>query len=245
MDDFTGKAILITGGASGIGLAVARRFAAAGGRVLLADLDPRGEAVARELAAAGGDVAFRRVDVTADEQVAAMVAAALARFGRLDVFVHAAAILQGAFQSVEELEVATWTRVLTINVTGTFLCARHAAAPLERSRGVFIAFSSGAGVRGPSSSLPYGASKAAVNGFIMTLAPQFAARGIRTHVLCPGALDTPMKRQNILDGAAARSQPGEEALRTADLADPDGLARLVLFLAADEGGYVQGAVHTR
>src|SRR5262245_31032573 len=144
MEGFRGKGIVVTGGASGIGRAAARRFAAAGGRVLLADVDSGGEAAAREIAGEGGDAVFRPVEVTSDEQVAGLVAAAMERFGRLDVFVHAAGILQGAFQSIEELDLATWERVLRVNVTGTFLCARHAAKALERARGVFIAFASGA-----------------------------------------------------------------------------------------------------
>src|SRR5207244_11636417 len=131
--------------------------------------------------------------------------------------VHAAGVLLGAYRELEELDLETWNRVLAVNLTGTFLCAKHASGPLAEARGAFLCLASGAGVRGGSSSLAYGASKGGVNGLMMTLAPQFAARGIRARVLCPGAIDTPMKRQNLADAVRV----GHGLVGSPPLADPD------------------------
>jgi NAD(P)-dependent dehydrogenase (short-subunit alcohol dehydrogenase family) len=200
--------------------------------------------VARSLVETGVDAMFVRADVSREEDVVAMARAALARFGRVDAFIHAAGILLGAYQSVEELDLDTWNRVLQVNLTGTFLCAKYAAAALEQSGGAFICFGSGAGVRGGSSSLAYGASKGGVNGLMMTLASQFAARGIRAHIVCPGSINTAMKRQNIMDRARLSDQSPEEALAASRLPDPAGVARVVAFLVADEGGYMGNPLFT-
>ena len=240
-----GKVAVITGAASGIGRAASNEFAAAGARLVMADLDTaQGEAAAAALSSRGSEALFQRVDVGDEASVTALVDAALQRLGRLDVFVHAAGILRGAFQSIDELDVATWEAVIRVNLTGTFLCAKAAAAPLEASRGAFLCFASVAGVKSPSSSLAYGASKAGVHGLIMTLEPQFARRGIRVRVLLPAAVDTAMKRQNVVDQAVAAGQSPDEALQTASLADPAGIARVLVALAADESGCLQNPIYT-
>lgn len=239
-----GRAALITGGATGIGRAAALRFAAQGARVVILDVnEEEGTRTARE---APDRITFQRCDVTAESEVAASVRAASQHLGTLHVLVTAAGILQGAYTPVDELELATFARVLDVNVLGTFLACRHAAPLLEASGGgVILCIASGAGVRGPSSSLAYGASKAGVQGFCHTLERQLAPRGIRVHVVCPGAIDTPLKRQNVLDGAAARGADPAQALAEARLGDPDGVARVLAFLASPDAEYVQGTVFTR
>src|SRR4051794_19448342 len=127
MDRLSGKVAVITGAGSGLGRAMALRFVTEGARVLVADID---EAGGRETVAAIGRngaedaVAFRRVDVTAEEDCAAAVAEVVARWGRLDVMVANAGI--GALGAIADLERADWDRVLAVNLTGVFLCAKHA-----------------------------------------------------------------------------------------------------------------------
>jgi NAD(P)-dependent dehydrogenase (short-subunit alcohol dehydrogenase family) len=242
-----GRVALITGGASGIGRAAALRFAREGAVVAIADLnEPEGHSAAEAIALAGGSGLFLRCDVTREEEVSAVVAAVRDRWGGLHVLVNAAGILQGAYQPVDELELSTFERVLDVNVLGTFLFCKHAAPLIEASGGgVILCIASGAGVRGPSSSLAYGASKSAVQGFCHTLERQLSPRGIRVNVVCPGSIDTPMKRQNLIDGALAHGLDPAEALAGRALGDPDGVAKILAFLASEDAGYLVDTVFTR
>jgi NAD(P)-dependent dehydrogenase (short-subunit alcohol dehydrogenase family) len=242
-----GRAALVTGGAQGIGRATALRLAAEGAAVAIADLaEEAGAATAASLRAAGHRALFHRCNVTDETAVRAAVAAAREAFGALHVLVNCAGILEGAFIPVDALEAETFRRVLDVNVAGTFLCCKHAAPLIEASGGgVIVCVASGGGVRGPSSSLAYGASKAAVTGFCLTLEQQLRPRGIRVHVVCPGSLDTAMKRQNIRDGALARGEDPEASLAAARLGDPDDVARILVFLASDDGAGINGPVFTR
>lgn len=242
-----GKVALITGGASGIGRCTARRFAAEGARVVIADRDrDAGAALAAELNAAGTETLFVPCDVTDEASVAAVIAATRERFGALHVLVTCAGILLATLQPVSEVEAETFRRVLDVNVTGTFLCCKHATPLLqETGDGVILCISSWAGVRGPSSTLPYGASKAAIYGFAWTLEEQLKPAGIRVNVVCPGSLDTPLKRQNVRDRALVEGVDPEQAVAETPLGDPDGVAKVLAFLASDEADYVIGTVFTR
>jgi NAD(P)-dependent dehydrogenase (short-subunit alcohol dehydrogenase family) len=112
---------------------------------------------------------------------------------------------------------------------------------------VVLNVASGAGIRGASSSLPYAASKAGISGLAMTLEAQLRPRGVRVYTICPGGLDTEMKRSVIRAQAERDGQSAEEAVARAQphLGDPMGIARVLLFLASDEGSYVVGTVFTR
>jgi len=240
-----GKIVLITGGAAGIGRATALRLAGEGAVVCIADADGQaGQTVVAAIEAAGGRAAFTQCDVTREPDVREVLEQVHRRFGALHVLINSAGILQGAFQQVEELDVETFRRVLDVNVTGTFLFCKY-AVPLMAPGGVVLCLSSGGGVRGPSSSLAYGASKAGVHGLGLTLQGQMEARGIRVNIVCPGAIDTPMKRQNIRDQAAVRGEDPERVLAATKLGDPDGVARVLAFLASDEADYVTGTIFTR
>jgi 3-oxoacyl-[acyl-carrier protein] reductase len=136
--------------------------------------------------------------------------------------------------------------VLDVNLTGAFICARHVVPALSRAGGgTILLLGSGAGVTGASSSLAYAASKGGLNGFGMTLAAQLAPRGIRVHVVMPGGVDTPMKRDNLRKAALRAGRPPEEGVAGARLADPDGIAGVLAFLASGDGEFVRGSVFTR
>lgn len=244
-----GKTVLITGGAQGIGAATARLCAARGASVEVVDVNRQGgEAVVTEICAAGGQACFQQVDVTDEAAVRVLMAGIGERHGRLDVMICAAGVLRGAFLQPEELTLDDFESVMDINVKGTFLCAKY-ATPLLTSvgHGVIVMIASGAGVIGPSSSLAYGASKGGVNGLGMTLASRLAPRGVRVNVVCPGEIVTQMKLSVVAAQAVREGRDPEAAVDKArqEMGSPDGIARILAFLASDEAEYVRGTLFTR
>lgn len=247
--DLTDTIILITGAAQGIGEATARRCAALGATVVVADrLGAAAEQVAADIRAAGGRAEGASIDVRDDDAVAALLAGVRERHGRLDVLICAAGVLQGAYQQPEDLPTDVFDFVMDVNVKGVYLCVKHATPLLAASdRGVVILIASGAGVRGPSSSLAYGASKAGVNGFGMTLEAHLAPRGIRVNVVCPGNIDTQLKREVVVADAARSGRDTAEAVAQArqGFGDPAGVARVIAFVASPDADYLRGVVFTR
>lgn len=239
------KVILVTGGASGIGRAASMCCARAGARVAVTDCDRDGvAATVREIEGSGGEARGFRVDVREEAGVRTMVDDVVRTFGRIDGLIHSAGILDGALVPVDLFEAETWDRVVDVNMKGSFLLCKHATPVIERSGGgVLVLVSSGAGVRGGSSSAAYGSSKGGVHGLSLVLAPQLAPRGIRVHALCPGSLDTPLKIVALRKQAETEGR-SLEALR-AGLGDPEGVGKVLAFLVSDDADYVRGTVHTR
>jgi NAD(P)-dependent dehydrogenase (short-subunit alcohol dehydrogenase family) len=242
-----GKVVLITGAASGIGLAAAQVCAEEGASLVLADLlSAPGLAALPALPGPSSPPLVVPTDVTDLDGCMALVAAAERRWGRVDALIHAAGILQGAAVPVDELEPATFRHVIDVNLIGSFQMARAVVPPMRRAgRGVIVLLASGAGVTGGSSSVAYGASKGGVHGLSLVLQDQLRPIGIRVHDVCPGSVDTPLKRRNVADMAQAAGQAVEEALATAKLVDPRGVAQALAFLVSDDADLVRGAVFTR
>ncbi len=244
--DIRGKVILITGGAQGIGGATAQLCAERGARVVIADLKTEGEALAATIRTAGGDAVFHQIDVRSAEQVEALFTNVAESHGGLDVLINAAGVLQGQYLQPEEFPLEVFERVMDINVKGTFLCTKYATPLLaEAKKGVMILIASGAGVIGGSSSIAYGTSKGAVNGMGMVLASHLANRGIRVNVVCPGSLNTEMKRGVIATQAERDGRDADTMIEAAGLGDPMGVARLLAYLASDDGDYVRRNLFTR
>ena len=239
------KAVVVTGAASGIGRAAALCCAREGAWVGVLDLDREGvEATVGEIRALGGTAHGIGVDVREEAGVRAAMEAVEEAFGRIDGLIHTAGVLEGALVGVDLFEEETWDRVIDVNLKGSFLAAKYAAPAMERAGcGVLVLISSGAGVRGGSSSVAYGASKGGVHGLSLVLAAQLAPRNIRVHAVCPGNIETPLKMRVVEKQARKAGRPLEEM--KAGLGVPEGVGKVLAFLVSDEADYVRGTIFTR
>ncbi len=183
--EFTGSVVVVTGGGSGLGAAYARRFARAGAKLALLDIDlARAEALRAELELAGLECLALRCDVRDEDACRAAIEAVLARFGRLDVLVNNAGIShRSAFR---ETETAVYRRVMDINFFGALHCTKAALPALLASGGLVIAVSSIAGVAPLHGRTGYAASKHAVQGFFSSLRSELAPQGVDVLIVCPG-----------------------------------------------------------
>jgi meso-butanediol dehydrogenase/(S,S)-butanediol dehydrogenase/diacetyl reductase len=243
-----GKVAVVTGAARGIGRAIAERLAQDGASVVASDIDePGAQAVAEGITAAGGAAAAFRADVAAEGDPAQLVAQTVERFGRLDVMVANAGIIQ--IKPILDLTAADWDRTFAVNVRGVFLCVQAAARQMvaQGQGGRLLATASIAAKRGSPFQAHYQASKAAVVGFVRSAAWEFGPHGITVNCYCPGIVDTDMWQ--LIDRERGRllgRQPGELIKEQAALSPlgrievPDDVAPLVSFLASEESRYITG-----
>ena len=238
--ELSDRVCVITGAASGIGAAGARRFAAAGARVIVAD---RNVAGAEGVAAEVGGLAVP-VDVADEGSVGALIAKTIERHGRLDVL-WANAGIAGNRSPCAEQPTDTWEEVLDVNLTGVFFSFRAALRPMVAAKsGVLIATASVADMDASAGSPAYHVAKAGVIMLVRHTALAYGRHGIRTNALSPGLTDTP-----ILDPFAAQLG-GREALFTRTLrsipagrvGQPEDIANAAAFLASDAASYVNGVV---
>jgi NAD(P)-dependent dehydrogenase (short-subunit alcohol dehydrogenase family) len=243
--DLSNKTILVVGGATGIGRAAASVCTGRGARVIVADVNES----AGEQTAAAINAPFIRVNVADEDSVRRMFDHIAERYDRLDVLIQTAGVLKGAFVPVAEFPLETWRSVMDINVTGSFLCAKHAVPIIKKAgRGVIILVSSMAAT-GVSSSVAYGSSKGSVSSLGVTLAAKLAADNIRVNVVHPGGIKTDMKLSVIGREAELHGQSGEQAIAQAaagtGLGEPEGMGKILAWLASDDADYVRGFLTTR
>jgi NAD(P)-dependent dehydrogenase (short-subunit alcohol dehydrogenase family) len=237
----TGRVILVTGGAGGMGRAIAARFTAAGDHVVLAD-------VRQDLLAAADAyerVSTLSVDVRDVDACDRMVESTVARHGRLDVLVCAAGVWsEGPSARVSEVE---WDRVVDVNLKGMFFSCRAALSPLVRANGCVVAISSDYGLVGGPGAAVYCASKFGVNGLVRSLALELAPDGVRVNGVCPTDVDTPMLAGQARDFGGADPEAYLARLlgtlpqgSRARFIEPAEIAHAVIFLASPESAPITG-----
>ena len=240
MGRLSGKVAIITGASSGIGRATAQLFAAEGAKVVVgarrkAELDE----LAAEIRSAGGEASALAGDVRSEDYARALVALAVQRYDRLDIAFNNAGTLGESGPSTEVSE-AGWTNALAINLTGSFLGAKHQIAQMLRQGGGSLIFTStfvGHTVGFPGVAA-YAASKSGLIGLTQALAAEFGPKGVRVNALLPGAVDTDMYREMNSTPESQAFITGLHALKR--VATPNELARSVLYLASDDSAFVTG-----
>lgn len=235
----TGKVALITGATGGIGQATAELFAREGAQLVLTDLgDVRLRALAERLEADGAEVLAQRLDVASPEHWGEVIELIEQRFGRLDVLINLAGIVD--WPGIEDTEPSAWDRVIAVNQTGTWL-GMKTAMPLLRASGnaSVINTSSVLGLIGSGAAAAYQASKGAVRLLTKTAAVEYAGRGVRVNSVHPGVIRTPMIEDLLDEHGDQQPDVARTPMRRAGRADE--IAPAMLFLASDESSFITGA----
>ncbi|MAT95324.1 MAG: short-chain dehydrogenase [Halioglobus sp.] len=232
------KVVLITGAASGLGLASARRLAEEGASVVLADIDER---LGREAAASVDGAVFEQLDVTSEAQWEALVDRIVAQHGRLDVLFNCAGVVRLA--SIEQTDEDIWRQVHSVGTDGTFYGCKHALRVMKPAgSGSIINMCSTASIQGMPGVFAYAASKSAIRGMTKSIAVLCAQEGygVRCNSVHPGNMDTPMLRgvRTIVEEHNPAAAAGMDRIW---VGEPLDVANMVLFLASDEAKAVNGA----
>ena len=236
MNRLRDKVAIVTGGARGMGAATSRLFAAEGASVIVADLpDSGGHELAKELGAAAS---FHPLNVAVEAQWETLVAAIVARHGRIDALVNNAGVLH--FALLEQLTEQDVDRVFNVNVKGPLFGLKHVGRVMKNAgKGAIVNISSIDGMRGANAVGIYSTSKWAVRGLTKTAALEYGPHGVRVNSVHPGGIDTAMGNPQQLRGAARNADYGSVPLQR--IGEPKEVAAASLFLCSDEASYISGA----
>ena len=240
-----GKVAVITGAGSGIGLAIATRFAAEGAAIVSGDWNAaRLEEAVAGIQAAGGTIAAAQGNIADRATAEALVDLAFSTHGRLDVLVNNAGVMD-YMQGVGEVPDEVWRRVLGINLDGPMFTMRRAIPRMvEQGGGAIVNVASTAGIAGGAAGAAYTASKHALVGLTRNTAWMYAQRGVRCNAICPGGTKTHIAESMPMDRVdpAGAARAGAYAALIPAMLDPEDIAGLALFLASDESRRINGAV---
>lgn len=236
---FTGRKALVTGAASGIGRATALRLATEGADVVAVDVNAGPlEKLGVDSEGLAGSVATLVGDVSSEDGVVAMVSTAARQLDGLDVVANVAGVL--SFSHTHEVTIDEWNRLISINLTGTFLVCREALPHLLASRGNIVNLASTAAHAGQPWATAYVASKGGVLALTRALAVEYAAQGLRVNSISPGAIDTPITGAfHLPDGADIKLLGRVTPL--GPFGTPEGIAAAIAFVASDEAAHMNGA----
>jgi NAD(P)-dependent dehydrogenase (short-subunit alcohol dehydrogenase family) len=240
MSRLQGRVAVITGVASGIGLATAARFAAEGASIAGIDIGvPPDDDWAGISASAPGAILLE-ADVRDEEAIRTAVAAAVERFGRIDVLVNAAGVV--GFGSAHTLEVEEFERIVDINLKGSFIISKHVLPTmLEQQSGSIILVASVEGIVGITGQFAYNASKGGVVLMTRAMAIDYGSAGIRVNCVCPGGVETPMTAM-LNDEALHAMRDQLRGFHVFDrFSQPEEIAAAILFLASDDSSFVTGS----
>jgi NAD(P)-dependent dehydrogenase (short-subunit alcohol dehydrogenase family) len=234
MKDLDGKVAIVTGAASGIGLATAIALAQRGAKLVIADLHEQpAEAAADQVKRAGAPDAMAVVcDVSHEPQVTALGKRVLSSFGSIDVIVNNAGLM--TFRPIEELSGEDWERVLRVDLLGAFFFTKLGFSKMKAGSAI-VNVSSIHAVETTPGVAPYAAAKAALLSFTRSSALEGKPKGIRVNAVLPGAIDTPMLWNN------PNVKSGLEKIQRTDVGTPEDIAHAIAFLASDQARFVQGA----
>jgi NAD(P)-dependent dehydrogenase (short-subunit alcohol dehydrogenase family) len=237
-----GQVAWVSGGASGIGAATVRRFAAEGASVAIVDMQVEtGRALESALRSSGSKAVFTACDVADEEQVRASIERTAARFGGLQIVVNAAGIVH--VKKLDECTAGEWDRLMAVNLRSIFFAVKHAVAHLRKNAHSYVVnVGSVSSFVGQAGTPAYTAAKSAVLGLSRSIALDYASDGVRCNCVCPGITDTPMLRHHL----AATSDPAEGLRRRlhrvpqAKVLTADDIARTILYLSCEDSAGVTG-----
>ena len=240
MERFTDKVVLITGAGSGIGRATAERLAAEGASLALTDINAEGlEETAATCRGNGAEVLAMVSNVADEASVADTIASTVEKFSRIDVLCNIAGILQ--FKDFRHTTLDDWNKIISVNLTGTFLMCRDALPHLLDSQGNIVNMASTAALAGQPWAAPYAASKGGIHSLTLALAVEFGKMGVRSNSVAPGSINTPIQNAfQLPEGADAKLL--HRVMPLDKMRGPEQIASAVAYLASDDAAHVNGTV---